>query len=458
MNRLAKRLKQLPILIEELKNNLLIFDIERNQVSHRRFHVNTMNKIEKQKKELENIENIEKFITHMMVSQHRLFSYEVSKLGDNHMEPRLLEKMFFTFNGMYEHRPIRGDLHNSSFSSDIQYSSDFELFLLFFDNLEKYTYLTPDQYFHSYIRSRTEKVALKSNIQFKSRTRSNSLFKKELTENEKRKLYGTSEEFFKELHSEFHTKKLNQIDSNCLGRYKSACEYVSNLFDQHKSLTFISLDLCFQPYMSEEDKLQHLKDFKNRIRQHSLFSEMKGYLGKWEYTYAKNTYIRMIFIFSKIEKYMEDTIPELIGGFWNNGSREFRGSFHYALIASGDSKLNATLCTISSKQERLRQELENRTLFYLTYAQSYYRYTYPNLPIPTTSNNKRLERPRKFAGPRDLFFKGELPADVVAAKKEIKRIQKRIKQNKVSEKEQQDVKDEVLEKVKENFISLMKFF
>ena len=169
---------------------------------------------------------------------------------------------------------------------------------------------------------------------------------------------------------------------------------------------------------------------------------MLGYLGKWEYSILKGVYVHMIFVFTKIEKHMLDTIPEMIGGFWKNFSDDKFASFHYAYISGGTSKLNATLCTISSKNEQLRQELQRRTIYYLTHSQSYYLYKEFIPPIPkevTIKQNKLNKEEDKSKKPRkprsfEIFFKGELPKELVEAKKALNKERKLKKEIKDREK------------------------
>lgn len=460
MNKLKGRIEKLPVLLEELQQNLLNYDELRNQKSTHRGYLLLKVKLLRQENELEMINNVEKFITHMLISDELPFEEEViRKDGFRRVEYRIVEQLFFTFNRIFEHRPIRNDLKNTYFSQCIQFGLDLELFLECFSSIEHNSLHFFNRIWDDKNRLWAEIAAVPSRTSNSQKRTVNTLFTDTPTLYEKRKIFGTSEIFYQKILSKEHAKKLNTINTNCSARYKNACEYVSNLFDQHKFLTFIALDLCFPPRLEDagDAKQKYLKSFKNRIRQHSLFSQMEGFLGKWEYSHIKDTYIRMIFVFKKTDKHMEDQLPEILGSFWKNSFKNRNGSFHFAFLASGKSKLNATLCSISLKQDKLRLELEKRTIFYLTYSQSYYRYKYPSMYSLNTFQKKGGNGGivKTSVGPRDIFFKGELPADVIAAKKEIKEKNKKIKRNQLFEKRQQEVENKELELIKENFLHLM---
>lgn len=440
------RVEKLPILLEELKFHLLNYDEVRNQrdIGSDKRHARNFKELEG---EIKAIEAIEKFITHLVMSGDCLFSNNLEDDGRK-IVPRTIEQKYFDFNRIYEDLDKYGHI-GKLFSLDIEYSLDFRLFCSYFLDLDLYFHISPHESLLEYNRLRRAKYALDSNRIFnKSKTQS-TLSSNEPELYDRKRLFNASRLLLEDIVDLSHKEQVNQVTSKNSVRFKNANEYISNLFDQNGSLTFIALDLCFSSGYSDLDfQKEYLKNFKNRIRNHSLFSKMLGYLGKWEYSKIKGVYVRMIFIFTKIEKHMLDTIPELIGSFWKNLSDNRSASFHYAYLSGGQSKLNATLCTISAKNEKLRQELERRTIYYLTHSQSYYLYKKFNPPIQIERTIKKEAPSRKRRKPRsfEIFFKGELPAALVESKKILK-MERKLK------KEIKDREDAELQEIKNVVIS-----
>ncbi|MEG1313871.1 MAG: hypothetical protein RSD40_06105 [Bacilli bacterium] len=395
-------------------------------------------KFKELQEEIKAIEAIEKFITHLVMSGDCLFSNNLEEYDERKIVPRTIEEKYFDFNRIYEDLDKYGNI-GKPFSLDIEYSLDLELFLSYFLNLDRYFHISPHESLLEYNRLRRAKYALHSNRAFnKSKTKS-TLSSNEPELYDRKRLFNASRLLLENIVDVSHKEQVNQVTSKNSARFKNANEYISNLFDQNGSLTFIALDLCFPfRYSDLESQKEYLKNFKNRIRNHSLFSQMLGYLGKWEYSKIKGVYVRMIFVFTKIEKHMLDTIPELIGSFWKNLSDNGTASFHYAHISGGQSKLNATLCTISAKNEKLRQELERRTIYYLTHSQSYYLYKkfIPPIQIEITIKDQDLSRKRRKPRSFEIFFKGELPEALVESKKVLKmerKLKKEIRDREIAE-------------------------
>jgi hypothetical protein len=442
LSSLISRVEQLPILLEELRFHLLNYDEVRNPpIDCVRSDAYTKN-FNELDEELKIIKAIEKFITHVMISRDCLFSNNLVEDDKRTLVPRTIEKLFFEFNHIYSAWNLYGNTENP-ISRKIKCSLDLELFLSYFLNLDRYFHISPHESLLEYNRLRRAKYALHSSRAFnKSKTKS-TLSSNEPELYDRQRLFNASRLLLENIVDVSHKEQVNQVTSKNSARFRNANEYISNLFDQNGSLTFIALDLCFSlKHFDLKSKKKHLKNFKNRIRNHSLFSHMLGYLGKWEYSILKGVYVHMIFVFTKIEKHMLDTIPEMIGGFWKNFSDDKFASFHYAYISGGTSKLNATLCTISSKNEQLRQELQRRTIYYLTHSQSYYLYKEFIPPIPkevTIKQNKLNKEEDKSKKPRkprsfEIFFKGELPKELVEAKKALNKERKLKKEIKDREK------------------------
>ncbi|MCE1271144.1 MAG: hypothetical protein LWW88_06210, partial [Acinetobacter sp.] len=214
---------------------------------------------------------------------------------------------------------------------------------------------------------------------------------------------------------------------NAIARQRRATEYVDSLFERYRALTFVSMDLYFEYEMELPIKQKTLAAFKNRMRKYPILNRMVGYLGKWEYSFIKDTYIRMIFIFPKLEQHVQEQMPEIIGTVWVEYTR-CTGSFHRAYLASQPPKLNQTICTITAQNKDLRTAFERRTLYYLTHSQEYYRYKYNNdyqgkryksLPEFSIEDDFGLEI--RISEPRDIFFKGELTGEALERNLEKKR-------------------------------------
>lgn len=450
MSSLNRRVEKLPILLEELRLHLLNYDKVRNQLMGFCMEERHARKFKKLEEEIKAIEAIEKFITHLVMSGDCLFSNNLEEYDESVLVLRTIEEKYFDFNWIYEELDRYGNI-GQPLSLDIKYNLDLELFFDYFLNLDWNFHVSPQESLVEYNRWRRAKYALYSNRAFNISKKQSTFSSNKPEFYDRKRLFYASKLLLDHIVDNTHKKKVNQVAAKDSARFKNANEYVSNLFDQNGALTFIALDLCFPVYYSDlELQKKYLKNFKNRIRNHSLFSKMLGYLGKWEYSQIKGIYVRMIFIFTKIEKHMLDTIPELIGSFWKNISDNRSASFHYAYLSAGHSQLNATLCTISAKNEKLRQELERRTIYYLTHSQSYYLYKEFIPPIQKERMingdglSKKIRKTRSF----EIFFKGELPEALVESKKALK-MERKLK------KEIRDRENAELQDMKNNFFSLI---
>jgi hypothetical protein len=450
LSSLHRRVEKLPILLEELRLHLLNYDEVRNQLMDFCLDERRARNFKKLEEEIKAIEAIEKFITHLVMSGDCLFSNNLEEYDERILVPRTIEEKYFDFNWIYEELDRYGNI-GKPFSLDIKYNLDLELFFTYFLNLDPYFHISPYESLVEYNRLRRAKYAVHSKRAFNKSETQSTLSSNEPELYDRKRLFNASRLLLEHIVDVSHKEQVNQAASKNSARFKNANEYVSNLFDQNGSLTFIALDLCFPlQYSDLESQKKYLKNFKNRIRNHSFFSKMLGYLGKWEYSKIKRVYVRMIFVFTKIEKHMLDTIPELIGSFWKNLSDDRSASFHYAYLSGGQSKLHATLCTISAKNEKLRQELERRTIYYLTHSQSYYLYKKFIPPIQKErminedGPSKKIRKSRSF----EIFFKGELPEALVESKKALK-MERKLK------KEIRDRENAELQEIKNNFFALI---
>lgn len=435
MSRVQNRIELLPMLFQEIQSNLLNFDEDWNPFGSSEEKEEFEQREETQFRLLSLMKNVELFLTKLLLTKKSLFEIEIQ--SGRHYSPehkRPLEESFFSFNFIFGGRTIRvpqKNLENGSvgFCEKIQHGVDLELCLKLLGNI------TPKNFDTSY-----EHLAFndgicvsrgaESNEPKKTRSRDwarigyypEELCTREPTFNHQKILNKFSKHLSEQLYSLSHTKQLNSVNSNALARHKRAIEYIDSLFAREKVLNFVTMDLCFYHEDSFIVKQKSLEAFKNGMKRHPLLNRMVGYLGKWEYSLIKETYIRLIFIFPKIEQHILDQLPEVIGALWVRYS--VNGNFHRASLASEPSKLNQVICTISEKNMLLRMAFEQRAIYYLTHSQEYYRYKYNDgnqdqryKSLPEYSVLDEFGRDIWISEPRDIFFKGELTGEALERKK-----------------------------------------
>ncbi|ENX04011.1 hypothetical protein F900_00502 [Acinetobacter modestus] len=441
MSRVQYRVELLPVLLEEMQSNLLHFDEDWNPFLSPD-EVSEFDKKElAQARLLSLIEKVELFLTRILISKNNLFELELkSEIKDDAFQHRgPLEESFFSFNHIF----IRWEICISqeslesgtdSFCQPIQYGIDLELCLKVFEGIlpehfkTPYTFLIFSHGKCSYRASGSFSHKVKGRVKdFNKFYYPRALSTNKPTFNHKKILNIAASQLRKILHSNSHTKLLNSINTNAIARQRRATEYVDSLFERYKSLTFVSMDLCFDHEMELARKQDILAAFKNGMRKHPVLDRIVGYLGKWEYSFIKDTYIRMIFVFPKLEQHVQDQIAEIIGAFWMKYTYG-HGKFHRAYLACQPTKLNQTVCSITAKNKDLRTVFERRTLYYLTHSQEYYRYKYNNdyqgkryksLPEFSIEDDFGLEI--RISEPRDIFFKGELTGEALERNLEKKR-------------------------------------
>ncbi len=439
MSRVQNRVELLPILFEEMQSNLLHFDEDWNPFLSPD-EVNQFDKKElAQARLLSLIEKVELFLTRILISRNNLFEIELEvgqAYAPEHKRP--IEQSFFSFNHIFQWGEISSSEQQlvngrNCFCNKIQYGVDLNLCLKVFGGVQPKYFRIP----YEHLRFKNGKFAFRGSkppgsgsINIARRYYPDKLSTDEPTFNQKKFLNKLSCHLRELLHHTDHTKLLNGINTNAIARQRRTTEYVDSLFERYMVLSFVCMDLCFDYEMGLTEKQETLAAFKNGMRKHPVLDRIVGYLGKWEYSFTKDIYIRMIFVFPKLEQHVQDQMPEIIGALWMEYTR-CTGSFHRAYLASQPPKLNQTVCTITAKNKDLRTALEQRALYYLTHSQEYYRYKYN----PFFSSNKRYKAkllPRfdntendkiilMYQEPRDIFFKGELTGEALERSLEKKR-------------------------------------
>lgn len=385
----VKRIDNLSILFEEMHHNLLNFDMLHNPINNPSADDSYTDGCVLQKELLILMENVENLITTFIITDDCLFELnlvEIEQNGVYGLAKRKIEIDFFKINHIFKTSNLKSD-HQfggaNSFSSKIQYSLDIELFLDFFGKRIHFCKILTSRNNRGLKMIDLQKRALISDLAKEKKPEFMEVlpsFSDEISSDfpllkDRQKLFTTSLHFIAQLQSKEHRSKLNVVNSNVSARHKKATAYIDGLFDYHKRLTFVALDLCFDQETNVDNKKDIFSRFKNGMRKHPLLKEMVGYIGKWEFSFLKSTYIRMIFIFPLLSDYAQEQIVEIIGSYWKYHSifEDKVGTFHSAKLASYPPQLDQTICSISQSQKQLRTEFEKRTIFYLTNAQDHYR-------------------------------------------------------------------------------------
>lgn len=436
MSRVQFRVELLPMLLEEMQSNLLHFDEDWNPFLSPD-EVSEFDKKElAQARLLSLIEKVELFLTRILISRSNLFEIEL-EVGQTYVpeHKRPIEQSFFSFNHIFKWREISSSEQQlvnggNCFCNTIQYGVDLNLCLKVLGGVQPKYFRIPYEHLgfkNGKFEFRGSKPSGSGFVNISRRYYPDELSTDEPTFNQKKILNKLSIQLRELLHHSDHTKLLNSINTNAIARHRRATEYLDSLFERYIVLSFVCMDLCFDHEMELARKQNILAAFKNGMRKHPVLDKMVGHLGKWEHSFIKDTYIRMIFIFPKLEQHVQDQMPEIIGALWMEYTKG-NGCFHRAYLASQPSKLNQTVCTITAKNKDLRTAFEQRALYYLTHSQEYYRYKYN----PFFSSNKRYKAKLflrsendnvvlMYREPRDIFFKGELTGEALERSLEKKR-------------------------------------
>lgn len=168
-------------------------------------------------------------------------------------------------------------------------------------------------------------------------------------------------------------KNINYKKYRAAKRYKSACVYLDQLFDEYTNLTFIAVDLTFPYATITTDEMQRF--FTKLIRNgknHQALKHRVGHLYKWEYNEAKGIYCRTIFIFPAASVIDILTQIEVIHNYWNDNITNGAGTVHNAKLSKAPKEFLSTCCTIEQNNIELVKQFKERVVFYLTHMDIYY--------------------------------------------------------------------------------------
>lgn len=187
------------------------------------------------------------------------------------------------------------------------------------------------------------------------------------------------------LKSEGFADRIRQRESNSKRNFKSAFEYVKELFDDHHSrLQFIRLDFSYKSQFKRDVTVKMIsKDFKrllNNRRTNKMFRGMVGYIWALEYGELKHLHYHVIFIFNgsevrcdvaratKLEKYWEERITKGCGLAFNCNRK--KGDYKHLAIGPINhydtalrNNISLVLKYITKSSQYLRVNVDNQHSF-----------------------------------------------------------------------------------------------
>ena len=352
-----ERNRQLDILFADLKLHMGSFDSKNNgRISQ-----------EKDVRWVDDVLKIERFITSVLMNKKPLFAQkgEIMKLAAEFEKLAISLNHTNPFKGALRTRPdtlenfVSEIINNLDESEHIFIQQFSEYLQLFFDCLNK-------EIERMYKNHKYAKEWPKS-------SRAKPRLNKDLYNIEIDALNDTVSSFRQEVKSEKIKKNITHLKNRSAKRYKSAMDYLDQLFAEHGKLTFIAIDLTFNDRRLAHNQMQEA--FTKLIRNgknHQALRHKVGHFCKWEYSHEKGVYCRVIFIFSAVEVDDIATQIEVIHNYWNDNITDGAGDIHNAKLSKEPKEFNSTYCTFGSGNSELIKQFKERILFYMTYIDIYY--------------------------------------------------------------------------------------
>lgn len=349
-----ERNRQLDILFADLKLHMGSFDSKNNGRASQAKDVRWIDDVLK----------FERFITSVLMNKKPLFAQrnEATPLGQqfeklaiplNHFSP--FKAMLFPPETMQSTRDYDLGLPEQELIKF--FSDELQLFFICLYNKMPEAYKT---LLHQILYSRKNEATASLN--------------KDLIDDEKETLNNIVASFREQVKSEKIKKSITHRKNRSAKRYKSATDYLDQLFAEHGKLTFIALDLTFNGRRLTQNYMQEA--FTKLIRNgknHQALKHRVGHFCKWEYySDEKDVYCRVIFIFTAVEVADVATQIEVIHNYWNDNITDGAGVIHNAKLSKEPKEFNSTYCTFGSGNSELIKQFKERVLFYMTYIDIYY--------------------------------------------------------------------------------------
>jgi len=385
---LKKRGHDLPVLFDDLVWHLAGYDVTHNPLLIK--ELSELSPLIEFHEKLERIRKMERFIALLIRHRENLFEYIQNEELPIKVGTPLLDQIFMQFNYVLDQGNPRQFL-----PEDVQFGVDLERMLDCMEKrfgkkelrpmseLMKRAVTSDNRRSRRLDRKRSEDA--NPNQKRKEEKLSDSDTPKnkplpvawsELRPSAKKDLHDFSVRLRDSLKHDDHLDLLRMVNSNAKARHKRACEYIDSLFVAHDKLTFVAVNLGFADETSISECGVQLEAFKNKVRHFSPLKGLVGFIGKWEFTPIKGLYVRIVCIFKKQEKHIEDDLPSWIGEYWLGQVTQGAGNFHVADLSSSPALFKRSTCTISASNERNLKLLKDRVIFYLTHSQEYYRYKF----------------------------------------------------------------------------------
>lgn len=184
------------------------------------------------------------------------------------------------------------------------------------------------------------------------------------------------------LKSEGFTDRIRQRESNSKRNFKSAFNYVKELFDDHHSrLQFIRLDFSYKSQFKRDVTVKMIrKDLKrllNNRRTNKMFRGLAGYIWALEYGELKHLHYHVIFIFKGSELRCDVTRATKLAKYWEERITKGRGLAFNCNRKKSEYK-HLAIGPINHYDTALRNNI-SYVLKYLTKTSQYLRVNVENL-------------------------------------------------------------------------------
>ena len=149
-------------------------------------------------------------------------------------------------------------------------------------------------------------------------------------------------ELHKRLTSRQYQAKHYQDTAECNKNHAECTSYINALFDRHKKLVVLRLDLSYRKEIAESKTFEDLRDDINKMRNNArhrddnVFNGLDGYICKIEYGLDKKIHAHVLFFLNgdvrlptsdvnhaeKIGEYWKNEITKGDGNYWNCNARK----------------------------------------------------------------------------------------------------------------------------------------
>ncbi|WP_425917978.1 hypothetical protein [Acinetobacter sp. TSRC1-2] len=173
--------------------------------------------------------------------------------------------------------------------------------------------------------------------------------------------------------------KTRNIDASFSKKKKEYSLYVKKLLEENGSLFAVSINFYFSNGSSQLDHRLIKKKFLNSLRSLSDLSMVVGYLGTWEFSRAKEYYLRIVFFIPKKQMYKAEIFEEVIINYWNNFQYKHEGKMvnppldaEVSNLSYSHDRLKKSHCVIPNYQSSIFENFVDTVINYTVLAEKFF--------------------------------------------------------------------------------------